>query len=132
MPEPDEADPLRPHDPAWRSRTAHRSLDPAAASALFRARWRLGWSKSEASRRTGVSRAMIAKLEKGTRRPSVRLAEALIGGYGMRPGAAAIVRAQALPHVGRDSPYRTAGWRPPPDAYKTERACDGLLACSLS
>jgi transcriptional regulator with XRE-family HTH domain len=120
MSKPDEVSPRKPQDPPWRSRTAHRSLDPAAAKALLRARRRLGWNKSEASLRTGVSRRMILALERAERRPSVTLAEALVAGYGMQPGDAAIVRAQALPFVGRDSPYRSEGWRPSPDAYKKQ------------
>lgn len=114
----DDASPRRPHDPPWRSRTARRSLDPAAARALRRAR--LGWSVSEASRRTGVSRRMIALLERAQRRPSASLAEALVRGYGMSDADAAPVRAAALANVGRDSPYKR-GWRPSPADYRPHR-----------
>lgn len=115
---PDDVSPRRPHDPPWRSRTARRSLDPAAARALRRAR--LGWSVSEASRRTGVSRRMIKLLEQGQRRPSVPLAEALIRGYGMSEAEAGPVRAEAVSLAGRDSPYRQ-GWRPSPANYGPQR-----------
>jgi len=60
---------------------------------------------------TGVSRPMISQLERGQRRPSVSLAEALIAGYGMSAAADAM-RSLALDWVGRDSPYRT-GVSPP-------------------
>jgi DNA-binding XRE family transcriptional regulator len=109
--QPDEASPRRPHDPPWRSRTAHRSCDPKASDMLKMYRLLRGWSVSEASRRTGVSRRMIGLLERAQRRPSLPLAEALIAGYGIRPEHAAIIRAIALPNVGRDSPYRTGRHR---------------------
>jgi transcriptional regulator with XRE-family HTH domain len=51
-----------------------------------------GWNRSEASRQTGVSRRMILALERGERRPSVSLAQALIDGYRLGGDAAAIVR----------------------------------------
>jgi transcriptional regulator with XRE-family HTH domain len=80
--------------------------------ALRRARVRRGWSMTRAAAETGVSRPMISQLERGLRRPSVTLAEALITGYGMDPAAADVVRSIAIDWVGRDSPYRT-GVRPP-------------------
>ena len=120
MPKPDEVSPRKPQDPPWRSRAARRSWNPAAADALLRARRRLGWSKSEASRRTGVSRRMILALEQAERRPSLSLARALARGYGLSPGDTALICADAAETAGRDSPYRTAGWRPPPDAYKKQ------------
>lgn len=103
---PDEADPRRPYDPPWRSRTAHRSLDPAVSAILSERRAELGWNRSQASRQTGVSRRMILALERGDRRPSISLAEALIDGYGLDSAAAAVVRSAGLPSVGRDSPFR--------------------------
>jgi DNA-binding XRE family transcriptional regulator len=112
MTEPDDADPRKPGDPPWRSRTARRSCDPRAAAVLKAYRRVHGWTVSEASRQTGVSRRMITLLEQARRRPSRSLAEALISGYGIRPEHASAVRAVALPNIGRDSPYRT-GTAPP-------------------
>jgi DNA-binding XRE family transcriptional regulator len=113
--EPDETSPPRPWDPPWLSRTAHRSLDPRVSAVLAERRAELGWNRSEASRQTGVSRPMILALERGERRPSVSLAEAVIDGYRLDAGDAAIVRSAALDHVGRDSPFRH-GYRSPRQA----------------
>ena len=66
----DEVSPRKPGDPPWRSRTAHRSCDPAAAAVLRAARLARGWSLSEAARRSGVSRRIINLLEAAERRPS--------------------------------------------------------------
>jgi ribosome-binding protein aMBF1 (putative translation factor) len=101
----DDVSPRKPHDPPWRSRTAHRNLDPDVVAMLAGARADLGWSYTEAAWRTGVSRRMLAMLEAGQRVPSVVLAEDLITGYRLDDGAAALLRAAALPNVGRDSPY---------------------------
>lgn len=62
---------------------------------------------TRAARETGVSRPMISQLERGQRRPSGSLAEALIAGYGMKGFDAEAVRSIALPLVGRDSPLKT-------------------------
>lgn len=86
--------------------------------ALRRARVRHGWSMTRAAAETGVSRPMISQLERGLRRPSVTLAEALITGYGMDPATAEVVRSIAIDWVGRDSPYRT-GVSPPWDGSET-------------
>jgi ribosome-binding protein aMBF1 (putative translation factor) len=112
--EPDEADPQKPWDPPWRSRSAHRSCDPEAAAVLRNARRARGWSVSEAARRSGVSRRMIGMLEHAQRRPSESTAEALIDAYGLTGGRAAAVWSIALPLRGRDSPYRTGNW---PDGW---------------
>jgi hypothetical protein len=112
--EPDDADPRRPWDPSWRSRTAHRSCDPHAAAVLRRARAARGWSFSEAARRSGVSLRMIGLLEAAQRRPSVSTAVALIVAYRLTGDDAASVWAIALPLVGRDSPYKTGAW---PDGW---------------
>jgi len=55
---------------------------------------------------------MISLLERGLRRPSVSLAEALITGYRMDAAGADAVRAIAIDWAGRDSPFRT-GVTPP-------------------
>ena len=107
MTSPDEVTALKPWDPPWRSRTAHRSCDPHAAAVLRDYRQARGWSISEAARHSGVSRRMIGMLEHAQRRPSVSVAEALIRAYGIPAGHAAEVREIAIPFVGRDSPYRT-------------------------
>lgn len=110
----DEVSPPKPWDPPWRSRTAHRSCDPAAAAVLRDARRACGWSVSEAARRSGVSRRMIGMLEAAQRRPSVSTAEDLIAAYRLTGAAAEAVRAIAVPYVGRDSPFKTGiepdGW----------------------
>jgi transcriptional regulator with XRE-family HTH domain len=103
----DIVDPSRPQDPPWRSRHAHRNLDPAVAELLARRRQQLGWSKSEAERQTGVSRRMITLLERGERVPSTVLADDLAEGYGLPPADSFLLSSVALPNVGRDSPFRT-------------------------
>jgi ribosome-binding protein aMBF1 (putative translation factor) len=108
---PDDADPRKPWDPPWRSRTAHRSCDPNAAAILKTYRQRRGWSVSEASRRSGVSRRMIGMLEHAQRRPSESTIRALINAYQITGQDAAEVWDIAIPLVGKDSPYRD-GWRP--------------------
>ncbi|MGI8452133.1 MAG: helix-turn-helix transcriptional regulator [Streptosporangiaceae bacterium] len=110
----DQVSPRRPQDPPWRSRTAHRTSDPEAMTALRRARERHGWTMTRVARETGVSHPMISLLERGLRLPSESLAEALITGYGMTGSDAAVVRSIALQWVGRDSPFRTGV--SPPDA----------------
>jgi hypothetical protein len=115
----DEVDQRKPWDPAWRSRTAHRSCDPRAAAILRRYREMRGWNVSEAERQTRVSRRMIGMLEHAQRRPSVSTAQALIDAYQIPGHHAAEVWAIALPNVGRDSPFKT-GWRrgdPDPTAW---------------
>lgn len=102
----DEIDLPKSHDPWWRSRHAHRDLPPDVAEVLRLARACHGWTKSEASRRTGVSRRMLTLLERGERYPSMVLAEDLITGYGPSHQLATRLREIALPSVGRSSPYR--------------------------
>lgn len=103
----DEVSPRKPTDPPWRSRTAHRSLDPRVAAILKHYRQSRGWSLSGAARQSGVSRRMIGMLEHGQRRPSVSTAEALIAAYRIRADHAEEVREIAIPYVGRDSPFKT-------------------------
>lgn len=115
----DDVGQRKPWDPAWRSRTAHRSCDPRGAAILRLYRRRRGWSVSEAARQTGVSRRMIGMLEHAERRPSTATAQALIEGYGIKGGHAAEVWSIALEDVGRASPFKH-GWRrgdPDPGAW---------------
>jgi hypothetical protein len=49
---------------------------------------------------------MILALERGERRPSVSLAQALIDGYRLEGDAAAVIRPAGLDYVGRNSPFR--------------------------
>jgi transcriptional regulator with XRE-family HTH domain len=102
----DVVSPRRPHDPPWRSRHAHRNLNPEAAAMLADARAARGWTQVQAAAWTGISRRMIGILEAGQRVPSTVLVEALIDGYGLGLAEAAMLRAVALPNVGRDSPLR--------------------------
>ena len=110
----DEIDPPKVGDPPWRSRHAHRSLDPRVAAILKHYRQARGWNVSEAARQSGVSRRMVGMLEHGQRRPSVRTAEALITAYRIPAEHAAEVREIAIAYVGRDSPFKTGiepyGW----------------------
>ncbi len=103
----DDVSPRKPTDPPWRSRHAHRSLDPRVAAILKHYRQARGWNVSEAARQSGVSRRMIGMLEHAQRRPSESTAEALITAYRIPADHAAEVRDIAIPFVGRDSPYRT-------------------------
>ncbi len=104
---PDEVSPRKPSDPPWRSRTAHRSCDPAAAAVLRSAREARSWSISEAARRSGVARRHIGMIEQSQRQPSVTVAEILITTYELTGQQADAVRSVALADVGRDSPYRS-------------------------
>jgi hypothetical protein len=106
----DDCDSLKPWDPPWRSRTAHRSCNPRAAAVLAVYRKARGWTISEAARQSRVSRRMIGSLEHAQRRPSVSVSEALIAAYRITGSHADDVREIALSNVGRDSPYRR-GWR---------------------
>ena len=103
---PDEIDPPKPHDPPWRSRHAHRSLDPAVAEMLREARVGRGWSQVQAGRELGVARRMIGMLEAGQRVPSTVMADVLIDGYDLDGPEAELLRSAALHNVGRDSPCR--------------------------
>ncbi len=103
----DEIDLPQPHDPPWRSRHAHRNLDPEVAEMLAQSRRDRGWSQVTAAANLRISRRMIGMLEAGQRVPSVSLAEVLIDGYHLDAGDADLLRSVALPGVGRDSPYRT-------------------------
>lgn len=114
----DVISPRRPQDPPWRSRTAHRSSDPEAMEALRRGRLGRGWTMTRAARETGVSRPMISLLERGLRRPSESVAEALIYVYRLTGQEADAVRSIALELVGRDSPFKT-GVSPAPAAWET-------------
>jgi transcriptional regulator with XRE-family HTH domain len=73
---------------------------------LVRVRAELGWSLSEAGRRTGISRRMLGMMEAGQRVPSAVLAEELISGYKLGYADADLLRFAALPNVGRASPLR--------------------------
>jgi transcriptional regulator with XRE-family HTH domain len=108
----DEVDPPKSWDPPWRSRTAHRSCNPAASAILKRYRLARGWSVSEAARRSGVSRRMIGMLEHSQRRPSVTTIENLIDAYRITGRDAEIAHSIGVEWAGRDSPYKT-GVTPP-------------------
>jgi len=109
---PDVTSPRRGYDPAWRSRTAHRSLPADIASMLTTHRQALGWTQTQAAQVTGISNTAISRLEHAQRRPSRALAEALIEGYHLHGADAARLRAVALDYVGRSSPYRNGGYVP--------------------
>lgn len=98
----------RPGDPPWRSGTAHRHLDPDVALMLADARSRRGWPVAEAAARIGISARMVRYLEAGQRVPSQPVAEDIISAYRLGDVDADALREVALPHVGRDSPYRHA------------------------
>jgi transcriptional regulator with XRE-family HTH domain len=120
----DEISPRRPQDPPWRSRTAHRTSDPGAMEALHRGRLARGWSMTAAAEHSGVSRPMISQLERGQRRPSRPLAEALISAYRLTGPEADAVRSIALEWVGRDSPFRT-GVSPAGESWETSWDTEG-------
>jgi DNA-binding XRE family transcriptional regulator len=103
----DESDPRRPGDPPWRGRIAHRTSTPEAVAAFRNARRRRGWTLTRAAAETGVSRPHLSLLERGLRRPSESVAEAVITGYRMTDAEADAVSEIAVPWAGRDSPYRT-------------------------
>jgi hypothetical protein len=115
----DDADPAKPGDPPWRSRTARRTSTPAAAAALRDGRRRRGWSQTRAAAETGVSRPHISLLERGLRRPSESAAESLIRGYRLTPSEAGAVRAISVAWAGRDSPFRTGTAPDDDDGWQT-------------
>jgi transcriptional regulator with XRE-family HTH domain len=121
----DKVSPPKASDPPWRSRHAHRSCDPRAASLLRTYRQARGWTVTEAAQHTGVSRRMIGMLEAGQRRPSESVADTLIGAYRITGSHARDVRAIALANVGRDSPYRTGVTPGPwlPTTARIRRKC---------
>lgn len=83
-------------------REAHRHLAPDIAESLRRARRGRGWSFRAAARATGVNAGYLCHLEHGRRVPSIVVAEALIKGYELTGGDAALLRSAALEGVGRD------------------------------
>lgn len=102
----DAVSPRRPHDPPWRSRTAHRHLNADVAQMLADARARYGWPVAEAAARIGISARMVRYLEAGQRVPSTSVAEGIISAYEFDDVDAELLRSVSLPNVGRSSPYR--------------------------
>jgi len=122
----DDSDPRRPGDPPWRGRTARRSSTPAAVRAFRSARLRGGWSIGFAAGRAGISRPHLSLLERGLRRPSSSVAEAVIKALAMTPAEAEAVRSVAVQLAGKDSPYRS-GWRPSPPQCNYEEGGRAVL-----
>ena len=89
-----------------REETTRHVVTPCLAAMLVPARRCRGWSQREAARRTEVAYGMIGHLEHGRRAPSAALAEAIVSAYELGPAEAAMLRAEAVEGVGRDSPFR--------------------------
>lgn len=103
----DEADPRRPDDPWWRSRTARRSIDPAVGAMLADHRRARGWSLADAATVTGLSSSYLWKLEAACRAPSLRTVAVLSVAYDLDDHDRAALLAEHSPHTGRASPYLT-------------------------
>ena len=122
----DVSDPRKPGDPVWRGRTARRSSTPAVVRAFRDARLRRRWSIARAAEAAGISRPYLSQLERGLRRPSASVAEAVIKGLAMTPQEAEALRSVAVRLAGRDSPYRS-GWRPSPPQCNQQEGGPAVL-----
>jgi transcriptional regulator with XRE-family HTH domain len=88
---------------------AHRSMaNPNVAEFLLRVRELHHLTQKQAAKRAGISVGMLSMLEHGRRRPSVVTAAMLIDVYRIPPDAQALLMDEALPGVGKDSPYKRA------------------------
>lgn len=94
-------------DPWWRSRTPIRRLDPDVAEMLRDRRRELGLTQPAAARQVGCHPVTIARLERGTRAPSLALATSIAATYRLDDERTRQLLAVARPYSGRSSPYRT-------------------------
>jgi transcriptional regulator with XRE-family HTH domain len=93
---------------------AHRSMaNPNVAVFLLRVRKMHGLSQARAAKLAGISVGMLSMLEHGKRRPSIVVAEQLAEAYRIPLDARSMLMAEALPGVGKDSPYKHAKQRLP-------------------
>lgn len=89
--------------------SGHRSMaNPDVAVLLSAARRRRGLTIERAAALARISTGMVSMLEHGRRRPSVVVAEVLADVYRLGDRDAALLMAEALEGVGRDSPYYRA------------------------
>ncbi len=96
-------------------------LSPELGAVLKQARRRRGWGLRPAARRMGLGHGHLFALEAGQRAPSTAVAEVLVEGLRLNQAEAAWLRDEAVPDVGRSSPwkedredhaYRRTPWRP--------------------
>jgi transcriptional regulator with XRE-family HTH domain len=87
--------------PESRSSWARRSLPPAVAALLARARDEQGLTVAQAAERIGISPRYLRQLEAGQRTMSTVVAEALVVVYELAPDDVERLRGAALPGVGR-------------------------------
>lgn len=90
---------------------AHRSLPADVAGSLHQARRDKGWSLRRAARHVGIAHGHLDYLEKGQRRPSLVVAEALIAHLALDSQAAERLRSVAVTDAGRSSPWRAGRHR---------------------
>ncbi|MEU0133221.1 XRE family transcriptional regulator [Streptomyces sp. NPDC006296] len=101
--------------------TAHGSVDARLAARLGLLRTEHGWSLDEASRRTGVSRSALSRLERGELSPTTAVLGRLCLAYG-RPMSQLLLEVEAGP------PQLVAAARQP--VWRDERA--GFVHRSVS
>lgn len=106
--------------PAGTRRERHY-LSPELGAVLKQARRRRGWGLRPAARKMGLGHGHLFALEAGHRAPSTAVAELLVEGLGLNTADAARLMEEAVPDVGRSSPwkehrgdhaYRLPPWRP--------------------
>ena len=93
---------------------------PALAARLRRERERRGWSLGDLAERSGVSKAMISKIERGEASPTAALLGRLSGAFGLTLSAM-LARAEA----GRGRLARAAeqpSWQDPATGYVRRQA----------
>ncbi len=88
-----------------RDDSTRRTITSELAEMLAGARRRRRWSLREAGRNAGVAPGTIVHLEKARRAPSTVVAENIIRAYELAPSEAAMLRAEAVEGVGKDSPF---------------------------
>jgi transcriptional regulator with XRE-family HTH domain len=93
---------------------AHRSMrNPDVAALLARARTAAGLSQVQAACLAGISTGTVSMLEHGKRRPSTVVAGRLADVYRMPDVARELLMDEALPNVGKASPWHSVIWRQP-------------------
>lgn len=84
-----------------------RRIPPEGFGAVLRdARERAGLTPSETARRTGLTASYLAKLERGTRCPSVTMAARLGDVLGLDVEQRTVLLAGAVSDAGADHPWR--------------------------
>ena len=83
-----------------------RTLPPALASALWRAREQSGLTNQDAAAQIGIDPSYLSKLARGSRCPSQVVAERLIGVLTLTPGEQEALRDAAVADRGKSRSRR--------------------------